>query len=220
LCKPDKLCHAQLGRARPAVTREVAVRLLKWRRIEASPAAPAAEAMARRLPITEAMTVEEMIKQYKTALYARAMRLVRTPADAWDLVQDTFEHALRAYARLQPDSNLRVWLMTIMHHLFIDRCRRKAREPSAMMIEEDQIPSPEPYTAPAWASVSEEAVAAAVADLESPFREVYQLRLIDKCSYEEIAERLLIPRSTVGTRLMRARQKLRQTLLEQQAAVC
>lgn len=157
-----------------------------------------------------------MITQHKTILYARAMRLVRTPADAWDLVQDTFEHALRAYARLQPDSNLRVWLMTIMHHLFIDRCRRKAREPSAALIEEDQIPSPEPNTAPAWASVSEEAVAAAVADLESPFREVYQLRLIDKCSYDEIAERLLIPRSTVGTRLMRARQKLRQTLMEQQ----
>ncbi|HET6280262.1 MAG TPA: RNA polymerase sigma factor [Polyangia bacterium] len=159
-----------------------------------------------------------MITQYKTALYARAMRLARTPADAWDLVQDTFEHALRAYARLQPDSNLRVWLMTIMHHLFIDRCRRKAREPSAMMIEEDQIPSPEQSAAPVWATVSEEAVAAAVADLETPFREVYQLRLIDKCSYEEIAERLLIPRSTVGTRLMRARQKLRQTLLDQQAA--
>jgi len=87
-----------------------------------------------------------------------------------------------------------------------------------MLIEEDQIPSPEPNTAPAWATVSEEAVAAAVADLETPFREVYQLRLIDKCSYEEIAERLLIPRSTVGTRLMRARQKLRQTLLDQQAA--
>jgi RNA polymerase sigma-70 factor (ECF subfamily) len=166
------------------------------------------------------MTPEAMITQYKTALYARAMRLARSPADAWDLVQDTFEHALRAYARLQPESNLRVWLMTIMHHLFIDRCRRKAREPSAMLIEEDQIPSPEPSTAPAWATVSEEAVAAAVADVETPFREVYQLRLIDKCSYEEIAERLLIPRSTVGTRLMRARQKLRQTLLDQQAAAC
>ena len=167
------------------------------------------------------MTAEDMIIEFETALYARAMRLVRSPADAWDLVQDTFEHALRAYARLQPDSNVRVWLLTIMHHLFIDRCRRRAREPGVAMIEEHEIPSPEPNTVPAWALVSEEQVAAAVADLESPFREVYKLRLIDKCSYDEIAEKLLIPRSTVGTRLMRARQKLKQTLLsQQQAAAC
>ncbi len=86
-------------------------------------------------------------------------------------------------------------------------------------IEDHEIPSPEPTTAPAWALVSEEQVAAAVNDLESPFREVYQLRLIQKCSYDEIAEKLLIPRSTVGTRLMRARQKLKQTLLSQTAAV-
>ena len=164
------------------------------------------------------MTAEEMITEYETALYARAIRLVRSPADAWDLVQDTFEHALRAYARLQPDSNLRVWLLTIMHHLFIDRCRRRAREPGVAAIDDHEIPSPEPTTAPAWALVSEEQVAAAVNDLESPFREVYQLRLIHKCSYDEIAEKLLIPRSTVGTRLMRARQKLKQTLLSQQAA--
>ncbi|MEA2696295.1 MAG: hypothetical protein QOI66_566 [Myxococcales bacterium] len=170
------------------------------------------------------MTADAMIAEFETALYGRAIRLVRSPADAWDLVQDTFEHALRAYARLQPDSNLRVWLLTIMHHLFIDKCRRRAREPGVASIEEHEIPSPEPTTVPPWALVSEEQVASAVADLESPFREVYQLRLIDKCSYDEIAEKLLIPRSTVGTRLMRARQKLKQTLLsqqqQQQAAAC
>ena len=164
----------------------------------------------------KAATFEHVVRAHQQVLLRRALRLTGDRADAWDLVQDTFEHALRAYARLQPDSNLRVWLLTIMHHLFIDRCRRRAREPGVAAIEEHEIPSPEPSAVPAWALVSEEQVAAAVADLESPFREVYKLRLIDKCSYDEIAEKLLIPRSTVGTRLMRARQKLKQTLLSQQ----
>ncbi|HEX4404819.1 MAG TPA: sigma-70 family RNA polymerase sigma factor [Polyangia bacterium] len=160
---------------------------------------------------------DEMAAEFEPVLYARALRLVRSPQDAWDLVQDTFEHALRGYARFQPGTNLRVWLMTIMHHLFIDRCRRRSREPNAASIDEQDIPSPEPPQPLPWEGITDEQIAAALADLESPFREVYQLRLIDRCSYDEIAERLTIPRSTVGTRLLRARQKLKKTLLERVA---
>jgi RNA polymerase sigma-70 factor (ECF subfamily) len=152
---------------------------------------------------------------FEGVLYARAVRLVRHPPDAWDLVQDTFEHALRGQGRFQPGTNLRVWLMTIMQHLFIDRCRKLGREPRSEPIDEELIANPEPDSTslPDWAYISDEEVAAAMATLESPFREVYRLRLVDNCSYDEIAERLLIPRSTVGTRLMRARTKLRKTLL-------
>jgi RNA polymerase sigma-70 factor (ECF subfamily) len=140
---------------------------------------------------------------------------MRCQPDAWDLVQDTFEHALRGYDSFQPGSNLRVWLMTIMQHLFIDRCRKRAREPWAEPIDEEALPCVEPEAGnkPDWATISDQQVVEALEELESPFREVYQMRLLDKCSYDEIAERLLIPRSTVGTRLMRARKKLRQTLM-------
>jgi RNA polymerase sigma-70 factor (ECF subfamily) len=164
-----------------------------------------------------AMSVKEIAQQHEKVLYARAIRLVRNPADAQDLVQDTFERALRGYQNFQSGSNLRVWLMTIMQHLFIDRCRRQAREPNAEPIDEDVMPHPESVAAagPTWEKITDEQVARALEGLESPFREVCQLRIFDRCSYDEIAERLLIPRSTVGTRLMRARKKLRETLLDQ-----
>jgi RNA polymerase sigma-70 factor (ECF subfamily) len=161
---------------------------------------------------------EQMAEEFEPILYARALRLLRSPPDAWDLVQDTFEHALRGYARFQPGTNLRVWLMTIMHHLFIDTCRKRSREPNAASIEDHEIPSPEPTQPSPWEAITDEQIAAALEGLESPFREVYQLRLIDRCSYDEIAERLTIPRSTVGTRLLRARQKLKKTLLDRVAA--
>src|SRR6185369_12059917 len=162
------------------------------------------------------MTVAEIAKEYESVLYARAIRLLRNPPDAWDLVQDTFERALRGYPRFQQGSNLRVWLMTIMQHLFIDRCRKQSREPVAEPIDEEQMATQEPASATSagWEQITDEQVADALAQLESPFREVYQLRLLDNCSYDEIAERLLIPRATVGTRLMRARKKLKETLLE------
>src|SRR5205823_3543283 len=108
------------------------------------------------------------------------------------------------------------WLMTIMQHLFIDRCRKQSREPAAEPIDEEQMATPESLSRPSggWEEITDEQVAGALARLESPFREVYQLRLLDNCSYDEIAERLLIPRATVGTRLMRARKKLKETLLQ------
>jgi len=162
------------------------------------------------------MSVKELAEsQYEALLYSRAVRLLRCAPDAWDLVQDTFEHALRGYDSFQPGSNMRVWLMTIMQHLFIDRCRKRAREPWVEPIDDDIVATVEPEASnkPEWATISDQHVADALEELESPFREVYKLRLLDKCSYDEIALRLLIPRSTVGTRLMRARKKLRQTLL-------
>jgi RNA polymerase sigma-70 factor (ECF subfamily) len=175
------------------------------------------DAVAHRLLNVSAVQTQEMAEEFESILYARALRLLRSPQDAWDLVQDTFEHALRGYSRFQPGTNLRVWLMTIMHHLFIDRCRRKSREPSAAPIEDNDIPSPEPPAPEPWEAITDEQIAAALRDLESPFREVYELRLFDRCSYDEIAARLTIPRSTVGTRLMRARQKLKKTLMDRVA---
>ena len=159
------------------------------------------------------MHTVEMVSHYEQVLFARAMRLVRSQSDAWDLVQDTYERALRGQASFQPGTNLRLWLMTILYNLFLDRCRRQAREPRTLAIDEHEVASPEPYAPEPWESISHEEVTAALASLEHPFREVYELRLIDTCSYDEIAERLTIPRSTVGTRLMRARHKLRQSLM-------
>jgi RNA polymerase sigma-70 factor (ECF subfamily) len=164
------------------------------------------------------MQTDEMASRYENVLYARAMRLLRSRSDALDLVQDTYERALRGKATFQPGTNLRHWLMTIMYNLFLDRCRRLGREPRALCLDEHEIASPEPYAPEPWETITQEQINAALAGLEHPFREVYELRLIDNCSYDEIADRLTIPRSTVGTRLMRARHKLRQTLLKH--AVC
>jgi RNA polymerase sigma-70 factor, ECF subfamily len=163
------------------------------------------------------METEQMVPDFESALFARAMRLVRSRPDAWDLVQDTYERALRGRATFQPGTNLRLWLMTIMYNLFLDRCRKQAREPRVCMVEEEEIASPEPDAPEAWEEISSQQVKDALADLERPFREVYELRLVENCSYDEIADRLTIPRSTVGTRLMRARHKLRRTLLKQAA---
>src|SRR3954451_17998977 len=63
------------------------------------------------------------------SLYRAALRLTRVPADAEDLVQETYLKAFRAADRFQPGTNLRAWLFTILHNTARNRARDRARDP-------------------------------------------------------------------------------------------
>ena len=75
---------------------------------------------------------------YKKQLYAKALRLTRSPVDADDLVQDTYLRAFRFYHRFQEGSNLRAWLSTIMKNTFINMYRRSRREPVTVEVSDLQ----------------------------------------------------------------------------------
>src|SRR3982750_4531934 len=62
------------------------------------------------------------------SLYRTALRLTRVPADAEDLVQDTYLKAFRAADRFEPGTNLKAWLFTILHNTARNRARDRARE--------------------------------------------------------------------------------------------
>ena len=154
----------------------------------------------------------EVARQHEPVLRGLAMRLTGNPADAGDLVQDTFERALRAFDRLPRDANVRAWLIAILHNLFIDHCRRVRRQPRMAELGPD-IPAHAPDPAPPkWTSVSPEQVRAALDRLDPQFRRVYEMHALEGRSYQEIAESLGLPKNTVGTRLIRARKKLKALL--------
>jgi RNA polymerase sigma-70 factor (ECF subfamily) len=141
------------------------------------------------------------------------LKLCGNAADARDLVQDAFERALRGYAQLGPDANERAWVITILHNLFIDRCRRKKREPRTEPVDEVSVPAAEPTPPPpAWTAITPAQLRQALGELSEEFRVVYQLHAIEGRSYKEISAELNLPQATVGTRLIRARRKLRELL--------
>jgi RNA polymerase sigma-70 factor (ECF subfamily) len=158
--------------------------------------------------------LDALAREHSPALTAFALKLCGDSSDARDLVQDTFERALRAGAAQRPRTNERAWLFTILHHLFIDRYRRKVRGPRHTPIEDVDVAAAEPTPPPAWANVTVDQVKAALEELDPDFREVYQMHAIEGLGYAEIAERLGAPVSTVGTRIMRARRKLRTILMK------
>jgi RNA polymerase sigma-70 factor (ECF subfamily) len=156
--------------------------------------------------------LDALVREHQSALHAFALKLCGDANDARDLVQDTFERALRADATQAPRSNDRAWLFTVLHHLFIDRYRRRAREPRLASLDDVDVAAAEPVAPPAWADVTLEQVQAAMAELDPEFRDVYRMHALEGLGYADIAARLGAPVSTVGTRIMRARRKLRAIL--------
>src|SRR5262245_15747208 len=70
---------------------------------------------------------EAQALEFVDGLYRTALRLTRSPADAEDLVQDTFLKAFRAWDRFEPGTTLRAWLFTILHNAARNRARDRAR---------------------------------------------------------------------------------------------
>jgi RNA polymerase sigma-70 factor, ECF subfamily len=146
-----------------------------------------------------------------------AERMCANAADARDLVQDTLERATRQ--GLPPEvRNPPGWLVTIMHNIFIDRCRARSRRPNHEPLADQhtnvtQI-DPDPPE-PAWSRITVDDVRAALTELDPTYSEVYDLHTFQHWSYDQIAARLSIQRVTVGTRLNRARKKLREVLVRQ-----
>ena len=155
--------------------------------------------------------IDAFYRRHRGAMLMQAMRLTHSEADAGDLVQDTFERAIRGLPSFAPGSNMRAWLYTIMVRRSVDHYRRE-RIRGSERVELDTLPGPEPPEERPWSTVTEEQFRAAVLRLKPCFREVFELHDVHQVPYQDIAERLDIPLGTVGTRLRRAREKLRDML--------
>ena len=156
-----------------------------------------------------------LARAHEPSLRAVALRLCRSQSDAHDLVQDCLERGLRGWQKLPPGSNVRAWLLSILRNRFIDSCRRGSRDKADDdEVDAENLPGPTaPDPEPEWAKITSQQLREAVEKLSEDFRVVYQLHALEGRSYVEIAERLRIPKATVGTRLIRARRKLRDLLL-------
>ncbi len=162
---------------------------------------------------------DALVKEHYAPLLSAARRLTASPADAQDLVQDVVERALKAYAQLPAGSNFRGWLFTILNHAFIDRCRRKKMEKVQPLTTEvaDAVSAPAAEEQAQWESVSVAQVEQAVKQLPHEFQRVYAMHSLEGKSYAEIAQTLGVPKGTVGTRLIRARRRLRELLISEGA---
>src|SRR5262249_38840590 len=149
-------------------------------------------------------------------------RLSRDPADAEDLVQETYLKAFRAADRFEPGTNLRAWLFTILHNTARNRARDRARD--SVTVDSETVERAADAPSPAGLTVVETPeslllrdtldpdLQAAVDGLPEVFREAVWLRDVEEFSYAEIATMLDIPVGTVMSRISRGRRLLFEAL--------
>jgi len=161
------------------------------------------------------------------SLYRAALRMTREPADAEDLVQDTYLKAFRAADSFKPGTNLRAWLFTILHNTARNRARDLARHGVDVNSElVDQAGELAPDTGRAEtpeALLLRNTLAPdlqrALDQLPETFRQAVWLRDVEEFSYLEIAEMLSIPIGTVMSRISRGRRMLFKLLQQSPVGV-
>jgi RNA polymerase sigma-70 factor (ECF subfamily) len=154
---------------------------------------------------------------YVDSLYGTALRLTRRPADAEDLVQDTYLKAFRSASQFQRGTNLKAWLFTILHNTFRNMLRHAGRNPVEVDSEfVEQAPahaatdhSPEELLTRATLDAD---LQAALDALPDAFRQAVWLRDVEELSYAEIAQVLDVPIGTVMSRISRGRRALFERL--------
>jgi RNA polymerase sigma-70 factor (ECF subfamily) len=157
---------------------------------------------------------DQIVREHGRALFCRASRLTRRQFDAWDLVQDTIERALSRPSPELPVAKIRSWLFVIMQNIYVDRCRAAGRRRFVALSDDMMIQDgDDAESMPAWRSVDLEDVHACLDRLDPRLREAYLLQVEQGLSLGAIAERLGTPVATVGTRLFRARRRLRALLV-------
>jgi RNA polymerase sigma-70 factor, ECF subfamily len=168
---------------------------------------------------------EEQALPFIDQLYAAGMRMTRNPADAQDLVQETYVKAFSAFRQFQQGTNLKAWLYRILTNTFINSYRKKQRDPYKNTIddlEDWQLGEAVSTTSASRVSRSAEAEAIdhlpdstvkdALQSIPEDFRLAVYLADVEGFSYQEIADIMKTPVGTVMSRLHRGRRLLREKL--------
>jgi RNA polymerase sigma-70 factor (ECF subfamily) len=157
---------------------------------------------------------EEIVKRYQRRVYAIAYRVVRRHDVADDVAQETFIRAHKALASFDVSRPFGPWICRIAANLAVNHTRSpRAREeglPEGHAETRSAAPGPLDGVLEREASA---VLSEAMERLPQEQRAVFVLRVVEEMSYREIADALEISMGTVMSRLSRAREKLRESLL-------
>ena len=155
---------------------------------------------------------EDLLMQSTDALFNLAYRMTNNSQDAEDLLQETSLRAYRYFGRFKEGTNFRAWIMTIMRNMYINRYRKKVKEPHKVALDKVTGFIPIADVSGADEEIFSENMKIYINDLPEEIRTTLTLFYVDGFSYKEIAEIMDVPIGTVMSRLYTARQMLKKKL--------
>ena len=169
---------------------------------------------------------EAEVLPFMDSLYSTAYRMSRNRQHAEDLLQETYLRAYKYYDKFQEGTNFKAWLFKILKNTFINRYRKRQRQPLRNSFDEiegsfESKLLESPLTARGATPEEELMVDAldqdvqqALEALPEDYRTAVEMADLQGLSYREISDQLGIPLGTVMSRLYRGRRKLEAVLLQ------
>jgi len=176
------------------------------------------EQLVRKSQEDDERAFGELVSRYESKVYSLALKMLRNPEDAEDVLQDTFLRAYRGIKSFKGNSTFSTWIYRITANSALMRLRKR-QLPTVSIDDADEREAPiniaDWAPGPVEQMLNQETQAAmteAIEALPPEFRQVFVLRDIEELSNAEVAEILDLSVAAVKSRLHRARLKVRNRL--------
>jgi len=172
----------------------------------------------------ERQALMRLVELYQGPVYSVALAVMRDPADAGDMTQETFVHVLRSIRNFRGESqSFSSWVHRTTVNICLDALRRRQHSPvlfGSTSADRDGSPAFEPtsvdrWEQPEWRAESNESAAeirAALAELPQPQRVALTLHYLEDRRYEEIAQAMGVPLNTVKSHILRGKERMARLL--------
>lgn len=174
------------------------------------------EELVKKCLSGEDAAFEVLVKRYEKQIFSLAYRLCGDYDEAGDLAQEAFLHIYRVLNKFSDDRKFFPWMYRVAHNVCVNTLAKRPKETVPVedfagldFGEESRVDSPEQSF---LQQETGDMIRGAISELPENYRLPVMYRFLEDLSYQEIADKLDVPVSTIETRLFRGRQMLQKKL--------